>query len=388
MNRTTWKSLIAAATLVAASASIPGTARAQEFAPYTKIVTIAVVAPLSGPERQLGIDLSAGVQQAVDDANEFRGLTDFGWVTHSFDDQADPGIAMQQAQFALVDPTTAFVVGHVGGQETLLALPTYRQHAIPVIMPTVLAALTQQGYDNVFRICPSDLIEGQLDARYADRDLKAKKVAVVYEELDYGLDTATGFLRYVQPGKGMQAKDFSVDVELKNVSAAVGQVKTYAPDLLFVAGKGSDMAKVIKGLRDAGVDAPIVAAQSLLTSYKDLGKAAEGMTISRCMPPVDRMATAQRILSRYQAHHGNLSDYAVFGYVAAQIAMAAAKQAQSADPRLLDRQLSVGNFQTILGPVQFQRGGDPLAPNVYLYKVSGDTLKYVDSVYPNPLIVK
>src|SRR5215471_11827490 len=85
-----------------------------EFPPYAKQVQIAVVAPMSGPDRQLGWDLSAGVQAAIDDANKARGLTDFAWAETSFDDQGDPGIAEQQAQFVLVDPKNAIVIGHIG----------------------------------------------------------------------------------------------------------------------------------------------------------------------------------------------------------------------------------------------------------------------------------
>src|SRR5579863_746846 len=120
--------------VLAAAVVIPRAVGADdEFPPYTKIVGIAVVAPLSGPEKQLGIDLSNGVQAAVDDANASRSLTDFGWVVHSFDDQADPGIAEQEAQFALVDPTNAIIIGHIGGQETYLALHVYHESEIPII---------------------------------------------------------------------------------------------------------------------------------------------------------------------------------------------------------------------------------------------------------------
>src|SRR5579864_7813357 len=103
-----------------------------EFPPYAKQVQIAVVAPLSGAERQLGWDLSAGVQAAIDDANHARGLTDFAWAETSFDDQGDPGIAEQQAQFVLVDPKNVIVIGHIGGQETFLALHVYHEAGLPL----------------------------------------------------------------------------------------------------------------------------------------------------------------------------------------------------------------------------------------------------------------
>ena len=117
-----------------------------EFPPYAKQVQIAVVAPLSGPLRQMGWDLSAGVQAAIEDADQARGLTDFAWSMTSFDDQGDPGIAEQQAQFVLVDNKNAIVIGHLGGQETFLALHVYHENGVPLVIPTSsLGALRQPG---------------------------------------------------------------------------------------------------------------------------------------------------------------------------------------------------------------------------------------------------
>ena len=54
----------AAAVLAAAAPALPLRSSA-DFPPYTKVLSVSVVAPLSGSERQLGIDLSNGVQLAI-----------------------------------------------------------------------------------------------------------------------------------------------------------------------------------------------------------------------------------------------------------------------------------------------------------------------------------
>lgn len=378
---------------VLACAQLPVAARA-DMPPYVKVVSIAVVGPMSGPDRQAGIDLANGVQEAVDETNDLRGITDFGWAVHTFDDQNDPGVAQQQSQFALVDTTTAFVIGHVGGQATLFGLQAYHQAEIPVIVPfSPLAAITAQHYDDVFRICPSDVDEGTQDARYAERTIKAKKVAVIYEEDDYGVDGGQGFIDYARSGRVMAAKDFSVDVELKHLPTLIAGVKAYAPDLLFVAGNGDVMAKAIKALRSAGVSEPILATQAFSTQsvLKTLGSQAEGMIVSSCMPPMNLIPTAQQFLSRYRSHFGQVSPFSVFGYVAGQVAIAAARQARSADKITLDRQLSVGAFQTVIGPISFDRNGDPALRFLYMYKVqNGAPATYLSTAsgIPNPAVIK
>ena len=389
--RTNLKILLALSILAVALARPTDIARA-DLPPYVKLISIAVVGPMSGPDRQAGLDLSAGVQAAVDEANDMRSLTDFGWAMHSFDDQNDPGVAQQQSQFALVDPTTVFVIGHVGGQATLFGLPAYHQAEIPVIVPTSpLAAITRQHYDNVFRICPSDVDEGTQEARFAERMLKVKKVAVVYEQDDYGVDSGQGFVNYANSGRVMAVKDFAIDVDFKQLASVTANVKAYDPDLLYLAGNGDVMTKAIRALRNAGVSAPILATQAFSSQsvIKDLGSAAEGMTVSSCMPPVNLIPTAQQFVSRYR-RYGQLSPFSLFGYIAAQVAIQAARQARTADKLTLDRQLSVGAFQTVIGPISFNRDGDVMSPYIYMYKVTKGSPVYFGTAsgIPNPLIIK
>jgi branched-chain amino acid transport system substrate-binding protein len=370
---------------------LPCAARATDFPPYAKVIGIAVLGPLSGPDKQLGLDLSAGVEAAVDDANATRGLTDFGWVMHSFDDQGDPGIAQQQAQFALVDTNTLFVIGHIGGQETLLALPVYHEQDVPVIIPTNgLAALTQQGYDDVFRMCPTDTVEGQLDARYVDRVIKPSNIAVVWEETDYGADTATGFVNYAGGGAKLKAGDYPVDVDLKKMKDVVTRVAAAAPDFIYLTGKGSDMAKVLKALRAAGVTAPVLGSGAFYSDslLQSLGADAAGMLVSTCVPPVSLMPEAQAFQRRYEERHGKLSAFALYGYAAAQVAIKAALQTRSTDKRLLLRELDTGLFSTVVGNVGFRTGGDPAEPNLYFYRYDGSALKYSTSAFPNPSILR
>ncbi len=385
--------LLSLAGALALALVVPRAAGAEDFPPYAKEVQIAVVAPLSGPDKQLGWDLSAGVQQAVTDANAARGLTDFAWSMTSFDDQSDPGIAEQQAQFVLVDPKNAIVIGHLGGQETFLALHVYHEAGIPVIIPTAaLSALTQQGYNDVFRLCPPDTMEGALAARYAERNLKPTKVTVIWEQDDYGNSTATTFVNYATGANGFKAVDLSVDVDLKNLKDTVAKVVADPPDLMYIAGRGDLMAKVIVALRKGGVTAPVIGTSTLysdaLLQDKAFKEAAEGMIVGTCVPPVQFMPSAQEFQQRFQQQHGRLSSYALFGYVAAQVAIDAAVQGRSVEKESLIRQLANGIFPTAIGQVSFRPNGDPSEPNLYFYKVTSGSFKYQGSALPNPAVLR
>jgi branched-chain amino acid transport system substrate-binding protein len=391
MNRSWFGSLFVATSAACVAATVAATGPALgDFPPYTKVLTIAVVAPLSGTQRQFGIDLSNGVLLAVDEANDGRTLTDFGWKLQTFDDQADPGIAMQEAQFALVDPTTAFVIGHVGAEETNFALQTYHEQEVPLIVPTQsYFGLTQHGFDNVFRLCPTDIDEGMAIAKYAERTMKATKVAIVYVKDQFGVDSGQGFQTYAASGTTTKTESFGVDVDLKSDKDVVAAIKAYAPDALFLSGLGTYLSKVLVDVRAAGVTAPAIANDGFYDagSLKSTGAAADGMVVGTCVPPLDLIPTAQLFVRHYQARFGQPSAFGLYGYVATQVAMAAAKQGHTASHLSIDRILSVGTFQTVIGPVSFQRNGDPFQPDVYFYKVSGGAFKFDSSSIPNALVI-
>jgi branched-chain amino acid transport system substrate-binding protein len=388
MNKRSLVPILAVA--LAGAVALPQAAVA-DFPPYTKVITIAVVAPLSGSARQPGLDLSNGVQLAVDEANNARGFTDFGWQVQTFDDQADPGIAMQEAQFALVDPTTTFVIGHLGAEETNFALQTYHDQEVPVIVPTQpYYGITQHGFDDVFRLCPTDVDEGIAGARYAERTMKATKTAIVYVKDQFGYDSGQGFQAFAASGTKMKTENFGIDVDFKSDKDVVAAVKAYAPDALYFSGAGTILAKVLSDLRAAGVSAPALANDGFYDAgaIKKAGSSAEGLVATTCVPPLDLMPTAQNFVSHYQSRFGSYpSAYALFGYVASQVAMAAARQTHSGDRRTLDRAISIGTFQTILGPISFQKNGDAFQPNMYFYAVTNGSLRYASSAIPNPLIV-
>jgi len=379
----------AAAALGLAASLVPSGARA-DFPPYTKVVTIAVLGPMSGSQRQYGIDLSNGVQLAIDERNQARGLTDFGWKIQTFDDQADPGIAMQEATFALVDPTTSFVIGHVGEEETNFALQTYHDQEVPVIVPTQpYFGLTQHGYDDVFRLCPTDVDEGAAAARYAEKTLKSAKAAIVYVQDQDGVDSGQGFQNYASSGTALKAQSFAVAVDQKSDKDIVSGVTAYGPDVIFLAGAGHYLTKTLSDLRAAGVTAPVIANGGFFDAdvLKKAGSAAEGMVVTSCVPPLDLMPSAQLFVHHYEAQYGQVSAFALYGYVAAQLAIAAATQGRTADRRILDRLISVGTFPTVIGQISFAKNGDQFTPNIYFYAVAGGSLKYAASSFPNPLVI-
>jgi branched-chain amino acid transport system substrate-binding protein len=217
----------------------------------------------------------------------------------------------------------------------------------------------------------------------------SKKVAIVYVKDEFGVDSGEGFQRYAAAGTAMSTDSFAVDVDEKSDKDIIASIKTYAPDTIFMSGTGASLAKVLSDIRAAGITAPAISNDGFYDAgaVKTAGSAAEGMIVTSCVPPLELIPSAQPFVRHYEDRYGQVSAFALYGYVAAQVAIAAATQTHSADHHIINRQLSVGSFQTILGPVSFEKNGDPFQPILYFYSVTNGSLKYSSSSFPNPLVI-
>ena len=168
-------------TLLAAAAAIalagcgeekkPEAAKPQAAEPATPTIEIRIghVAPLTGSIAHLGKDNENGARLAIEQANTAKIMID-GKLAHfdliAEDDQADPKVGTTVAQ-KLVDMKVAGVDGHLNSGVTIPASAIYHQAGIPMITGSATnPQLTEQGFDNVFRVVGRDDQQGPAIANY------------------------------------------------------------------------------------------------------------------------------------------------------------------------------------------------------------------------------
>jgi branched-chain amino acid transport system substrate-binding protein len=358
--------------------------------PIAPIVTLGVVAPFTGDYIRLGEQIGNGVRAATDDANRIRGIMDKSFTMRTFDDQNLLATGLVNAGFACDDPTIVCVIGHLSGTITDAALRTYVNGQMPLIVPTATYdPITAHGYGNVWRLATKDSTEGRLTALFVEAQLKPKVAAALYQDGDYGFDVAGGFHDQLLNDKiDSKAIRFSFDKpDFIGVAKATAALK---PDVVYLAGRASDMGAVIVELRAQGYTGPLYASQGFfdaatLQKFKD---DTEGLIVSTPMPPLQLAPTVFRIRSDFEARYGQFTNLSAFAYAAAQIAIAAVNRGAT-DRLSLARQIALGGaWQTCVGTLQFNNTGDPLDPDVYFYTIKNGTWKYAQAAHPNGFILK
>ncbi len=357
-----------------ALAQVPGSAFAQQL-------TIGVNVTLTGDRAVFGEQIVRGVQAAVDERNRTSPSLTLVYAVRQFDDQNGDALAVSNAQVAASDPNIVAMVGNLTPEITLAALPFYANLGMPLIVPGITAdSLTARGYRNIYRLPTKDSVQGQLFAR-SIRNRKIVSANAVAVALDgaYGYDLASGFTR-ARKADGGHADLLLAPADGPDFAGLARRIAGSGVDYVFLAGTSAALGSLVTALAQAGYTGAFGAGdgfynQTTLTTY---ASPLRNALVATPMPPLERVAGNTVALADFGSHFGPVTSLSAFAYAATQIIIAAAQITPGVSPRLstLQSLSRHATFQTLVGPFSFDFAGDPIDPNIYLYRVDGDHFTY------------
>jgi branched-chain amino acid transport system substrate-binding protein len=325
-------------------------------------IKIGHVAPLTGGIAHLGKDNENGARLAIEEANAAKIKIDgkdakFELIAE--DDQADPKVGTTVAQ-KLVDAKVAGVDGHLNSGVTIPASAIYHQAGIPMITGSATnPQLTEQGFDNVFRVVGRDDQQGPAIASYLAATKKPKLVAVIDDATAYG----EGIANEVE--KTLKAANIKVLPREKGTDkttdwkAVLTKLKGKRADAVFYGGMDATGGPLLKQGRELGMKAVFSFGDGACTDkmVELAGTAAEGLLCSQAgIPP---QAADKKFLDDYKARFKvDPILYAPFTYDAANLLIEAMKKANSADPAKYLPELAKIDYKGATGKIAFDEKGD------------------------------
>ena len=152
---------------------------------FAQAIKLADVAELSGGGATVGTNWKNGIDLAIEEINAKGGVLGRKLeVTHA-DSQSNPGVARAQVQKALdAEPYVLLGPGYSGSVK--VTAPLAAEAGIAQIMGGEAAELTQAGNKFLFRTSFGQQSSMPKVAKYIHDDMKAKSVAVVWVNNDFG----------------------------------------------------------------------------------------------------------------------------------------------------------------------------------------------------------
>ncbi len=197
---------------------------------------------MAGNVANYGKSILSGAKLAVDEVNANGELLGKKLVVVESDNKSEPSesgnsvtkLVTQDEVVAVICPATS---GCVAASAPITAASKIPQIAPSATAPGITVEEAGKVRDFVFRACFIDLFQGQVMAEFADRSLKVKKVAVLYDSSsDYSKGLATVFADTMEQKGGtvLVKKAFlAKDLDFK---AALTKIKAAKPEAIFVPG--------------------------------------------------------------------------------------------------------------------------------------------------------
>jgi branched-chain amino acid transport system substrate-binding protein len=240
-------------------------------------IKIAGLYELSGPGASAGTNFKNGAEMAIKEINAAGGILGKKIEHSASDTQTNPGVAKGLATKAIDDNVFA-VFGPVFSGSIMVSMAETRRAEVPNFTGGEAAAITKQGNPYIFRTSFTQDTAMPKVARYISNDLKAKTVAVMFVNNDFGKGGRDAITKALEANGSKVVADISTDQAQVDFSAPVLKAKQANADALFVYLNEEESARALRELRKQGWTKPIVG-ETTLTGQKviDLaGEAANG----------------------------------------------------------------------------------------------------------------
>ena len=290
---------------------------------------------VSGGGATVGTNFKNGVDLAVAEINAKGGILGRTIeITHA-DTQSNPGVARAQVQKALDgNPYVLLGPGFSGSVKVTASLA--QQAGIAQIMGGEAAELTQTGNPYLFRTSFGQQSTMPKVARYIAEDVKAKNVAVIWVNNDFGKggrDTITK--EFAKRGVKVVA-DISTEAGQADFAADVAKAKAANPDALFVYLNEEESARILKELRRQNVQVPLIG-ETTLTGQKVIelaGDAANGARGHVGLTTDAPVPALQQFRERFSKKYNYVPDHnGIKGYLAVYVVKAVTEKMGKVDPK-------------------------------------------------------
>ncbi len=324
----------------------------------SNIIRIGVAGPMTGDQSVFGWDERHGVKLAVQEWNKKGGVLGRKIEVIVEDDQHDPRQAVAVAN-RLVSDGVIGVIGHFNSNCSIPASAVYNRAGTPMISHgSTNPQLTEQGFNNVFRVCGRDDQQGKIAADFVCNKLKLSRIAIIQDKTTYGQGLADEFRKWLGPGCKVVYYGTIVQGD-KDFRAVLTNVKAQDPDLIYYGGVYPEGGLLAKQARQLGMKAVFMGGDGIMgPEFINIAMTAANGVYATFGPDINKVKTASAFINGYKDLYGEPGPYSIYAYVAATILLTAIENSKTAEPGQIIAYLHTHSFDTALGPIEFDRKGD------------------------------
>ena len=284
----------------------------------------------------------------------------------TYDTKSDPTVISTVASQLIDSDQVVAMIGFADSDSVLAIGPQVQTAGIPFLTPGATSPkLPGQIGDTVFLACFGDNVQAAVGAEFGLKNLKGK---TAYLLTDIGTEYTTLLAEYFQQafehGGGKLVGSDTYKIGDRTFTAQVAKIKASAekPDFIYASSNGEEIGLILKQLRQAGIELPVVGGDGYDTPLllEVGGKAAEGTFFTTHSFIGDGASPkVQAFIDAYMQANGRLPEntFAALGYDAVKLMADSIKRAGAPEPAKIREALAAtSGFEGVTGTITYRPG--------------------------------
>ncbi len=357
-----------------------------------EMIKVGLLAPLTGFAAADGASVKNSVDLAVEKANKAGGLLGKKIELVTYDDRADAKEAVALAQKLIQQDQVVGLVAGSYSMPTRAVAPLFQDEGLPLVAAYAIHPDVTKAGDFNFRNGFLGAVEGRAAAHTAVELLKAKKIALLTSDNDFGRTLAEGFNEYLAKfakGKAEVVMALTYPMSEKDFKPYLSKIKEVNPDVIFSSGYYFQTGPVLKQARELGMKTQIIGEEGA-DSPKTLeiaGESAEGFVIVTNLNRDDQRPFVQEFLKEYETRFKIQPDMVgASAYDAFMILCDGIKRAKSTSGKAVrDAIAATKDYDGLTGVIRGFNKGE-VVKEVQVQQVKGGRFRYL-GVITDPALI-
>lgn len=369
------------------SASGTASNSAREPSSESNTIKIGEVGSMTGSEATFGVSTHQGIDLAIKQINAGGGIKGKKVEVISLDDQSKPDEAATAVTKLITQEKVTAVLGEVASSRSLAMAAIAQDHKIPMVTPSSTNPKVTEIGNFIFRVCFIDPFQGEVMAKFASRELKLKRVAILKDmKSDYSTGLSEFFKKSFTSSGGTITAELSYssgDIDFKSQLTAIKKEK---PEAVFVPGYYTEVGLIARQAKEMGITAPLLGGDGWdspkLTEIA--GSAIENSYFSNHYSNENQAPHIQQFINEFKKTYGVMPDgLSAAAYDATKVLASAMGQAKTMSTEDIRSALALTkDYQGVTGNISIDSLRNAVKSAVVLKVAKNGDFKYETTIHP------
>lgn len=337
----------------------------------TDKITLGVLAPLSGEGATYGEAMQKGLNLALEMSDNKR-------IELVYEDtQLSSTKALAAFQKLKTINNVPLIFGAAGSSVSLAVAPSANESKIVLFSSISTADILDNAGEYFFRNIPQNSKQVETIVEYIAKNSELKKVAIYYENNDYGTNMNTEFTTMYGANNIVFADSY--ESGQTNFRNSLIVLKNSNPDIIFIPGTYNEISLIIRQIKAMKINSQIISGDGAYsqTLINNAGKSSENFMCT--LMSVDTTTTMYKSFEdMYKRKYNEIPNiYAIFSYDAFNMVLQVLNEIKTEiTGESIENGLNNVSFTGVSGEIKFnQYGSVDKLYNLYIVK-NGEFVLY------------